>query len=332
LRGPIVGDLLRTFIERWADPTPLDRRTPYRMLLQRLAHMPRHPEQLDEQLPDPQPCGPHAVQVLRTYGHKRPHYPFAPLGERSIARAYEKAFAQARSLIYVEDQYLWSEVVAKAIAEALRRSPELRVIVVVPRYPDDDGPTSGPPNRLGQFHAMNLLRRAAPDRVAVYDLENSAGVPIYVHAKICVVDDVWLTCGSDNFNRRSWTNDSELTCAVIDPTRDEREPRDLSSSADGARTLPRNLRLELWAEHLGRTPDDPDLLDPATAFDVWRRTADELDAWHDAGRRGPRPSGHARKHQPDPVGRLTRLWAEPVYRYLFDPDDRPRRDRRRLRF
>ena len=64
---------------------------------------------------------------------------------------------------------------------------------------------------------MELLQRVAPDRVAFFDLENAQGVPIYVHAKICVVDDVWFTCGSDNFNRRSWTNDSELTCAVLDP-------------------------------------------------------------------------------------------------------------------
>ena len=90
---------------------------------------------------------------------------------------------------------------------------------------------------------MRILQDAAPDRVAVFDLENADGVPIYVHAKICVVDDVWLTCGSDNFNRRSWTNDSELTCAVIDPTRDEREPRQLDAHGDGARRLPRDLRL-----------------------------------------------------------------------------------------
>ena len=78
-----------------------------------------------------------------------------------------------------------------------------------------------------------LAFEVAPDRVGVFDLENTSGTPIYVHAKVCVVDDVWMTCGSDNFNRRSWTNDSELTCAVIDPTRDQREPLDLSADGDG---------------------------------------------------------------------------------------------------
>ena len=220
------------------------------MLLQRLARMPRHPEPLPERFPDPPPAGRHAVQLLRTYGARRPRYPFAPEGERTVAQAYAHAFLRAKTCIYLEDQYLWSEPVAQGIAEALDRAPELRLIAVVPRYPDADGRITGPPNRLGQIRAMELLQQAAPDRVAFFDLENRDGVPIYVHAKICVVDDVWFTCGSDNFNRRSWTNDSELTCAVLDPERDEREPRELASGGEGARRLARDLRLETWSEHL----------------------------------------------------------------------------------
>lgn len=323
LRGPVVGDLLRTFVERWDDPTPLDRRTPYRMLVQRREHMPRHPRKLPESFPDPQPSGSTAVQLLRTFGRKRPHYPFAPQGERSVARAYQKAFERARSLIYLEDQYLWSKDVASGLAEALRRAPQLRLIAVVPRYPDADDAVSGPPNRIGQIDAIELLRSAAPGRVGIYDLENDAGTPIYVHAKVCIVDDVWMTCGSDNFNLRSWTCDSELTCAVLDSARDEREPTDPSGDGSGARRLPRNLRLQLWAEHLQRDPGDQDLLDPVAGFELWRRSAAALDAWNRSGRRGTPPRGRARPHQPDPVGRLTRLWARPYHRLLFDPDDRP---------
>jgi len=327
LRGPIVGDLLRTFVERWDDRHPLDRRTPYRMVVQRLAHMPRHPEQLPESFPDPSPVGPHVVQVLRTYGHKRPAYPFAPRGERSVARAYAKAFAQAGSLIYVEDQYLWSDLVTQGMAEALERSPELRVIIVVPRYPDADRGMSGPPARFGQLQAMRLLRRTAPDRVGIYDLENADGVPIYVHAKICVVDDVWFTCGSDNFNRRSWTNDSELTCAVIDTTLDAREPAE-----HGPRRLARDLRLEVWAEHLGLSEDDPVLLDPVAGFEKWGAAAAGLDSWHAGGMEGPRPPGQVRRHEPEPVSRRQAVWAGPLYRLLYDSDGRPLPMRRRGEF
>ena len=78
LRGPVVGDLLRTFVERWDDPHPLDHRNPYRWVVHRRARMPRHPEPLPEAFPDPAPAGSHAVQLLRTYGPKHPPYPFAP--------------------------------------------------------------------------------------------------------------------------------------------------------------------------------------------------------------------------------------------------------------
>ena len=54
-------------------------------------------------------------------------------------------------------------------------------------------------------------------RVGVYGIENAAGTPIYVHSKVCVVDDEWTSVGSDNFNRRSWTHDSEVSAAVAHP-------------------------------------------------------------------------------------------------------------------
>ena len=67
--------------------------------------------------------GPLAVQVLRTYPARRRPYPFAPEGERSIARAYLKAFARARRLIYVEDQYLWSIDATRALRDVVGRAP-----------------------------------------------------------------------------------------------------------------------------------------------------------------------------------------------------------------
>ena len=69
--------------------------------------------------PPQPPSGPYAMQVVRTYPvHRRP-FPFAPDGERSIARAYLHAFSRARRLVYLEDQYLWS---ASARRRARRRA------------------------------------------------------------------------------------------------------------------------------------------------------------------------------------------------------------------
>ena len=90
------------------------------------------------------------------------------------------------------------------------------MIIVVPRYPDRDGRISGRAARAAQWRAISNLVRAGGSRVAVYDLENEQGTPIYVHAKAIVIDDVWAMVGSANLNRRSWTHDSEVACAVLD--------------------------------------------------------------------------------------------------------------------
>jgi phosphatidylserine/phosphatidylglycerophosphate/cardiolipin synthase-like enzyme len=215
IQGPAVGDVEATFRERWYDPVPITL-NPVSRLHDLFDRQDDTANRLPEQQPDPEPCGTHAVQLLRTYPFRRPRYSFAPKGERSIARGYLKVLARARSLIYLEDQYLWSTIVVEALARALAERPELRLIAVIPRHPDMDGALSMPPNLIGRVDAMRMLRKAAGDRVAVYGLENEAGTPVYVHAKVCIVDDTWSIIGSDNFNRRSWTHDSELGCAVLD--------------------------------------------------------------------------------------------------------------------
>ena len=289
---------------------------------------PVRPGPLPPQPPDPPPCGPHAVQVLRTYPATRPRYPFAPDGERSIARGYSKAIKRARRLIYLEDQYMWSADVARLFARALRANPDLHMIVVVPRHPDVDGALALPPNIVGREQALEVCLKAGGDRVHVFDVENHEGTPIYVHAKVCIVDDVWASVGSDNFNRRSWTHDSELSCAVLDETRDERAPTDPAGLGDGARVYARDLRLRLMAEHLDH-PDPDALVDPAEAVRAIEESADALDGWYAGGRVGKRPTGRLRRHRPERLNALARLWAQPVYRLIYDPDGRPLRKRMR---
>jgi phosphatidylserine/phosphatidylglycerophosphate/cardiolipin synthase-like enzyme len=325
IQGPAVQVLDSTFRERWTDPTPIDNNSPLAWLRDKLRRADLRADPLPAQPPPPPPCGTQHVQVLRTYPDAHQAYSFASDGERSIARAYLKAIPRARRLIYLEDQYLWSTQVARLFADALRANPDLHVIAVVPRHPDVDGRFSLPPNAVGREKALDVCRRADPDRVHVFDVENHSGTPVYVHAKVCVIDDAWAAVGSDNFNRRSWSHDSELSCAVLDQVRDEREPVDPGGGGDGARVFARDLRLELLREHLDRAADgsqDDGLLDPAELVDTLRSTADALQAWHEGGRSGPRPPGRLRPHQPERLGRFTRLWSVPVYRFMYDPDGR----------
>jgi phosphatidylserine/phosphatidylglycerophosphate/cardiolipin synthase-like enzyme len=317
VRGPGVGDVELSFRERWSDPAPLSH-NPFRLARGILSGEDLEGDRNPKQAPDPAPAGGQTVQVLRTYPHRFRRYPFAQRGERSIARAYTKAISQAKSLIYLEDQYLWSIEIAQIFAEALRRAPQLRMIAVVPMYPDTDG-LVGRAQVIGRGYAMRLLQAAGGDRVAVYAVENRRSVPVYVHAKVCVVDDVWSCVGSDNLNLRSWTHDSEISCAVMD--------------ADGGTDFGQRLRLQLNREHLDRAAgDDADLRDAETVFNAYRKTADVLDRWHAQDDGSPRPAGRLRSYTAPKIGRFQELLARPVYHLICDPDGRPRPLKRRHEF
>jgi phosphatidylserine/phosphatidylglycerophosphate/cardiolipin synthase-like enzyme len=331
LRGPVVGAIDLSFRERWTDHAPLDQHGPISTVEDKLKHADLSPGRLPDQLPDPPALGPLNVQVLRTYPAMRPPYPFARKGERTIARGYTKAIKRARKLIYLEDQYLWSTEVAELFADALNANPDLHLIAVVPRHPDVDGRLSLPPNQVGRELAIDLCRRAAPERVHVFDLENHEGTPIYIHAKVCVIDDVWCSVGSDNFNRRSWTHDSELSNAIFDDTHDERAPTDPAGLGDGARRFPRELRLALMREHLDQTSDQ-NLLDPESSVRAVESTAEQLRQWLGGDRREPRPPGRLVPHETKHLPWHQRLWAVPAYRVIYDPDGRPWRDRHARRW
>jgi phosphatidylserine/phosphatidylglycerophosphate/cardiolipin synthase-like enzyme len=351
ISGPAVHDVETVFRERWLDPTPLSQ-NPVFWLHDKLSRTDLRPDPLPDQAPPPAPVegATHIVQLLRTYPNLRHgrDYPFARGGERSVARGYSKALSKAEQLVYIEDQYLWSTDVAETFIESLRHNTDLRVIAVLPHVPDQSAALSRVPQQLGRIEALAMLKKAGGDRVAVYGIENHAGRPVYVHAKVCVMDDTWATIGSDNFNRRSWTHDSELSVVVLD-----------TAGGDHS-AYARRLRLTLAAEHLDREvgsaefPGDISRIETGTGpgnlndedllkvmhdcvgsrdmFEVYAASAARLQAWHDRGRRGERPPGRLRPLQEPHLSALTRLWAHPLYLAILDPDGRPRALRRRGEF
>ena len=81
--------------------------------------------------------------------------------------------------------------------------------------------------------------------------------PLYVHAKIAIVDDHWLTIGSANLNDHSLFNDTEMNVICQDEQ------------------LVRDTRLRLWSEHLEMSADDVSG-DPSEVFDrCWSPFAKE---------------------------------------------------------
>ncbi len=150
---------------------------------------------------------------------------------------------------------------------------------------------------------LGVLDRVAPGRVAAYGIENSAGTPIYVHSKVCVIDDQWASVGSDNFNRRSWTHDSEASAAVAH-----------AGFASG-------LRQRLAQEHLGA--ETGMAIHAADQFRLFAESAARLETWRAGGHLGPRPPGQLRPLRSTPVGPATRAVATAAYRAVYDPDGRP---------
>ncbi|KAA8611931.1 phospholipase D1 [Pyrenophora tritici-repentis] len=91
---------------------------------------------------------------------------------------------------------------------------------------------------------------------------------LYIHAKLCIIDDRIVLCGSSNINDRSQLgfHDSELTIVLQDTD-------EIDTMLDGkpykAARLAHDLRSSLWREHLGLLPpqalnaaDDPNAQPP----------------------------------------------------------------------
>jgi phosphatidylserine/phosphatidylglycerophosphate/cardiolipin synthase-like enzyme len=232
LTGPVVADVAAHFRMRWQEVT-------------------------GETIPAPAPVedgGETLVRVVRTVPERV--YSALPRGEFGILEAYIRALAGARELVYLESQFLWSPELVVILRAKLRHPPSdrFRVLLVLPSKPN-----TGADDTRG---CLAELVEADDGRgrllaCTLYAREGPFADPVYVHAKIGIVDDRWLTIGSANLNDHSLFNDTEVNVV----TEDSR--------------LATDTRRRLWAEHLelpvAEVSGDP----TALIDDVWRPIAAE---------------------------------------------------------
>lgn len=144
-------------------------------------------------------------------------------GEFTVLAGIANAVSKAQNLIFIVDQYFFSEPLAQLLCAAVQAQPALRVILVLPPAAD----AGMPPIRMAQHalrhNALNdLFGGTAPtstvgSQIAVYNLWHAnAFRGIYCHTKVQTYDGALLVCGSANMNRRSYSCDTELDCAVLD--------------------------------------------------------------------------------------------------------------------
>ena len=81
------------------------------------------------------------------------------------------------------------------------------------------------------------------DRFRIYHPVTRKNTPIYVHAKVMIVDDWFVKIGSSNLNNRSLGFDTECDLAV--------EANALGVKDKKSRTMIENMMNDLLSEHLG---------------------------------------------------------------------------------
>jgi phosphatidylserine/phosphatidylglycerophosphate/cardiolipin synthase-like enzyme len=237
IEGPAVGDVELNFRQRWNEVV-LRHEWDSQLLI------PEHP------LPAPLEST-SLIQVARTIPVLT--YSFASEdGIQGIAQLYAHALSNADNFVYLENQYFWTHAFLgidnprlgidspdmernlSELAAALQRGAT--VALVLPDHPNV--------GRAFTDAGLTRLREEAPDaaaqgRIQAFCLAASTEIdgaedyrPIYVHAKVTIIDDLWSTVGSANLNNRGMRDDTEMNVATLDAE------------------LARGLRMLLWAEHL----------------------------------------------------------------------------------
>ena len=238
IEGPAAADVERNFRQRWNDVVQAHKYDQNLLV-------PEHP------LPPSVPSR-SVIQITRTI----PLYTYNFTGDstiRGIAQLYAKALSNTQHFIYLENQYFWIRAFSgvdiplvsfdnpemehniRKIADALQRGAT--VAIVLPDHPNVGRAYSD----AGIIRLKELVPEAvAQGRLAVFCLATAETRqdgehyrPIYVHAKVAIIDDLWFTLGSGNLNNRGMRDDVEMNVAALDPE------------------LAEGLRLMLWAEHLG---------------------------------------------------------------------------------
>lgn len=162
-----------------------------------------------------------------------------------IEALFVAQIARARRFIYAETQYFASRVIAEAIVERLLEPDPPEIIIVNPLtangWLEQVAMDSARVRLLEVVHAADHA-----GRFHIYYPVAADGTPIYVHAKLLIVDDEILRIGSANMNNRSMGLDSE--CDVF---------LDLARPANAGRpelaATIRDVRIRLLAEHCGLT-------------------------------------------------------------------------------
>lgn len=191
-----------------------------------------------------------ATPLIEEAGRQALSYAFAPNGHMGIYEAIKKAIETTREYIYLEDQYLVSDVpmgrtvpVLDLLVRKVKEPQFKKLIVLCTRIDDINEEFQG----TGWNHRQNFLKSLidAGNEKVVFCQYKSRGVlkttfgeahqgAFYVHSKTWIFDDLYLVTGSANCNRRGYSHDSELDVGIFDQNK----------------RFVRALRVKIWKSRL----------------------------------------------------------------------------------
>lgn len=291
--GPLAERLSELFITRWKDASGEDLVLP--------------PARKGVRLPEQEPGVPLAARwasLSRTHAATLTGSSFSI---REIRSLYLDALNAAQRLIYLESQYFSSYALYQALLDRMRDSgrPKLQIVIMLPRTPQAlvEEIAVGT-SQAEMLRSLRDTAAATGHSLGVYYTaatgEEGREIPVYIHSKLLLVDDRFLTIGSANATNRSMGLDTELNIAWEAAHRwQQRLIRSL-----------RRLRADLLAEHTGMGSGGVD-----GAFTRTEGLVEHLDSLAD------RPPCRLHRHTMEST-LSSAEWLSPLKfdNYLFDPE------------
>lgn len=206
MEGPAVQDVQDVFHQRW-----------YQAILDGVEYS---WNATNFEVQHEQPRFDDGLEVQVTVTLPRPYW------QHSILETWFNAVRNAERFIYIEDQYFRIPLLLDAIIKRMDEKPDLKLVVIT-------NPVSEwrNPGCYWTSETTRLMQERFPDRFMLLqlksfdthnddglDIDETGGVfaEIYVHSKMMIVDDQFMSIGSCNKNNRGSIYEGEMNLAILD--------------------------------------------------------------------------------------------------------------------
>jgi cardiolipin synthase len=143
--------------------------------------------------PELAPLGPHMAQVLKSSPSE---------GSSTAKLLYTISIVAAQKSIYISNAYFLPDTdTVRALEGAVRRGVEVKVIV---------------PGKHADVPIVRYASRMSYERLLKRGIHIYEYQPTMIHCKTMVVDGLWTTVGSSNFDDRSFRLNDEVNVNVYD--------------------------------------------------------------------------------------------------------------------